>query len=120
MTLELEVLAQHLDLVMTGKDDHIADALCHRALAKHPNVQIQSVPRSACSVLVKFRRSRSHDAPGNAESRLAASNNVVSSGEQATRWWGGALFKDPPWANHTTVLRLVIPPLLVVQLLTLV
>ena len=42
MILELEVLAQHLDLVMVGKDDHIVAVLYHRDLAKHPNVRIQS------------------------------------------------------------------------------
>ena len=40
--LELEVLAQHLDLVMAGKDDHIVAVLYHRDLAKHPNVPIRS------------------------------------------------------------------------------
>ena len=42
MILELEVLAQHLDLVMVGKDDHIAVVLHLRDLAKHPNVRIKS------------------------------------------------------------------------------
>ena len=37
--LDLEVLAQHLDLVMVGYDDHIS---LQRDLAKHPNVQILS------------------------------------------------------------------------------
>ena len=41
MILELEVPAQHLDLVMVGKDDHIVAVLYHRDLAKHPNVLIQ-------------------------------------------------------------------------------
>ena len=36
------MLAQHLDLVMVGKDDHIVVVLYHRDLAKHPNVPIQS------------------------------------------------------------------------------
>ena len=40
--LELEVSAQHLDLVMVGEDDIIAAVLYHRDLAKHPHVQIQS------------------------------------------------------------------------------
>ena len=42
VVLELKVQARHLDLVMVGKDDHVAVVLCHRDLAKHPNVQIQS------------------------------------------------------------------------------
>ena len=40
--LELEVPAQHLDLVMVGEDDHIVAVLHRRDLAKHPNVLIQS------------------------------------------------------------------------------
>ena len=40
--LELEVLAQHLDLVMVGKDDQIVAVLYRRDLANHPDVQIQS------------------------------------------------------------------------------
>ena len=40
--LELEVLAQHLDLVLVGKGDHIVAVLYRRDLAKHQNVQIQS------------------------------------------------------------------------------
>ena len=40
--LELEVPAQHLDLVMVGKDDHVVAVLYHQDLAKHPNVLLQS------------------------------------------------------------------------------
>ena len=42
MILELEVPAQHLDLVIVLKDDHTAAVVYHRDLVKHPNVQIQS------------------------------------------------------------------------------
>ena len=59
-------------------------------------------PRSAYSVLLRFRRSRSHEAPGNAESGLATSNNEVSSDEQATKCSRAALIKEPPCASHTT------------------
>ena len=40
--LELEVPEQHLDVVMVGKDGHIAAVLYHRDLSKHPHVKIQS------------------------------------------------------------------------------
>ena len=86
MILELKVLAQHLGLVMV--------------VAPKRSDSVGGFPRSECSVLLKFRRSLSQEAPGNAESGLAAS--VVSGGEQATRRSGAALIKDPPWANHTT------------------
>ena len=100
--LELEVPAQHLDLVMVGKGDHIVAVLYHRDLAKHPNVQIQSEGSQDqhTQFFSNFQRSRSH--PGKAESGLAASNNEVSSGEQPTKCSGAALIKEPPWANHTT------------------
>ena len=54
------------------------------------------------SVLLKFRKSRSHKAPCNAESGLATSNNEVSSDEQSTKCSGAALIKKPPCASHTT------------------
>ena len=59
-------------------------------------------PSSAYSVLLRFRRSRSHEARGNAESGLATSNNEVSSDEQATKCSGADLIKEHPWASHTT------------------
>ena len=40
--LDFEVLAQHLDLLMVGKDDHSVAVLYHPDLAKRPNVRIQS------------------------------------------------------------------------------
>ena len=40
--LELEVPAQHLGLVMVGKDDPFVAVLYHRDLALHPNVPMQS------------------------------------------------------------------------------
>ena len=52
---------------------------------------------------ISIRKSRSHEAPSNAESGLAASNNEVSSDdEQFTKCSGSALVKEPLWANHTT------------------
>ena len=42
MVLALEVLAQHLGLVMVELRDHIVEALNHLDLATHPTVQIQS------------------------------------------------------------------------------
>ena len=84
------MLAQHLGLVMVGKDDHIVSD------------PVGGFPRSAYSVLLRFRRSQSHEEPGNAESALAASNNEVSSDKQSTTCSGAALIKEPPWANHTT------------------
>ena len=39
--LDLEVLAQNLDLVM-GQDDHNVAVQSHRDLARHPNVLILS------------------------------------------------------------------------------
>ena len=79
MILESEVLAQHLDLVMVGKDDHIVAVLHLPDLAKHPNVLIQSEDSQdqRTQFFLRFRRSRSHEAPGFAESGLATSNNEV-------------------------------------------
>ena len=98
------MLAQHLDLVMVGKDDHIVAFLYHRDLAKHPNVLIQSEDSQdqRTQFFLRFLKSRSHEAPGNAESGLTTSNNEVSSDEQATKCSGAALIKEPPWASHTT------------------
>ena len=95
MILDLEVLAQHLHLAMVGHG-HIVAVLYHR------HVQIVGgFPRSAYSVLFTFLKSRSHEALCEAPSGLAASNNVVSNGEQSTAYSQAA------------------PPLLIVQLPTL-
>ena len=70
-----------------------------------PNVQTFRFSRrfpNNSTVLLRFLRSRSRDAPGDAASGLAATNKVVSSGEPATKCSGAALIKDPPWANHIT------------------
>ena len=76
----------------------------HRDLAKHPNVHIQSEDSQdqRTQFFSDFRGPESHEAPGNAESGLAASHTEVSSDEQATKCPGAALVKEPPRANRTT------------------
>ena len=106
--LELEVPVQ-LDLAMVGKSDHIVAVLYHR------DHSVGGFPRSAHSVLLRFRRSRSHEAPSNAESGLATSNNEVSSDEQSTIAPELLLSKNLH-VSATHLLRLVTPPPLAVQL----
>ena len=77
LILELEVAIQHLDLVMVGKEDHIAAVLLHhRDLAKHPNVLIQSEDsQDQRTQFFKDFAGLKAMKPGNAESGLATSNN---------------------------------------------
>ena len=65
-------------------------------------------PRSAYSVLLRFRRSRNHEAPGNAESGLANSINPPSAPE--------LLLSKKLHGPAKQLLRLVTPPPLDVQL----
>ena len=94
--LELEVLAQHLDLVMVGCCS-LPSGSCQ---ASKRSDSVGGFPRSAYSVLLRFRRSRSHEAPSKAESGVATSNYEVSSDEQSTKSSGAALIKEPPWASQ--------------------
>ena len=89
---------------MVGEDDHIVAFLHHRDLAKNSNFldSVGGFPRSAYSVLLRYRRSRSNEAPGGSESGLAASNNKVSRDEHSTKCSGAALIKETPWDSHTT------------------
>ena len=89
---------------MAGKDDDIVAVLYHRDRAKHPNDQLLS-EGSQDQLFGSLQEFSGYDAVRHQvtqHSGLAASNNVVSTGEQSTKCSGAARIKDPPWANHTT------------------
>ena len=116
--VDLEVLAQQLDLVMVGQDDHIVPVLHRRNLAKHPNFQIQS--EGSQDQQLQF--SSSHEA------MMQVTQHLDWQFQFQTMWYPVAI--NPPNAPGpllskilhgltTQLLRLVTLPLLVVQLPTL-
>ena len=121
MILDLEVPAQHLDLVMVGKDDHIVavslpSGSCQ---ASKRSDSVGGFPRTACTQF-------SSDFSGHEAVMHQVTQHL--DWQLQTRWYPVA--NQPPNAPGpllskilhgltTQLLRLVTPPLLVVQLPTL-
>ena len=117
--LELEVLTRQMDLAIVGKVDHTVAVLNHRYLAKHPNVQMLS--EGSQDQHIRF----SSDFSGHEAMRHQVTQHL--DWQLQTMWYPGVNNQPNgpgPLVSRilhgliTQLLRLVTPPLMVVQLLT--